>query len=338
MKHRVLTLLIVLLAALSIFLYEILWAPNTFEGDRFVIVSKGDSYTQVVNTMEEAGIIRNRFLFDIAGRILNLTTKMQIGKYRFRSGMSNKELLEDLRYGKTIELVTVTIPEGLKASRHAKIFVQALGIDSARYMSFVNDTAFVRSLNISAKSLEGYLMPNTYQLYWQTNEEDVIKEQVKEFWSAFNDTLRAVAEQAGRSITEVLTMASIVEKETSIDSERAIITGVYYNRLQKRMRLEADPTIQYMLEDGPRRLHYGDLQRESDYNTYRHYGLPPGPISNPGKASILAALYPEKSKFLFFVANGLGGHTFSRTYEEHQKAVKQFRKFRAEQEALKEEG
>ena len=301
-------------------------------------VSKGESFAQVVTTLENSGIIRNRKMFDLAGRILKLTTKMQIGMYHFRSGMSNKEILEDLRYGKTIEPVNVKIPEGLTATRVAKMFSHLLGIDSARYISLVHDTNFAQTLGIAAKSLEGYLMPNTYKLYWQADEEDIIRAQVQEFWYVVNDSLRVDAELSGKSINDFLTVASIIEKESSIDSERAIIAGVYYNRLQKQMRLEADPTVQYIIEDGPRRLHYTDLQRESEYNTYLHYGLPPGPINNPGKASILAAIYPQKSMFLFFVANGLGGHTFSRTYEEHQRAVRQFRKLRAEQDALKQEG
>ncbi len=338
MKRGLLILLGILIVAVGALVYEVLWAPNTFEGDRFVTVSKGDSYSQVVTALIDADIIRNRLLFDIAGRMLDLTTKMQIGKYRFVSGMSNKDVLEDLRYGKTIEFITVVIPEGLTAFRHAKIFSRTLGIDSTRYISLVNDSLFAQSLNIFTQSLEGYLMPSTYKLYWQADEESIIKEQVKQFWSVFDDSLRLEAERMGKSLNDILTIASIVEKETAVDSERALIAGVYYNRLQKRMRLQADPTVQYILEDGPRRLHYSDLQRESEYNTYLHYGLPPGPISNPGKAAILAAIYPEKNKFLFFVANGLGGHTFSRTYQEHQKAVKQFRKSRELQEAVKQEG
>ena len=338
MKRTLLVGLGVLIAAFALFVYEVLWAPNTFEGDRFVIVSKGDSYAKVVTAIEEAGIIRSRLLFEIAGRALDLTTKMQIGKYRFRSGMSNKEVLEDLRYGKTVELITVTIPEGLTATRHARIFARSLGIDSARYISLVNDTHFVSGLNIPTRNLEGYLMPTTYKLYWQTDEAEIIREQVRQLMAIFNDTVRARADSMGLSIDEVLTMASIVEKETSVDSERAMIAGVYYNRLRKKMRLQADPTVQYLLDDGPRRLRYTDLHLESDYNTYLHYGLPPGPVSNPGKAAILAALHPDKSKFLFFVANGFGGHTFTRTFKEHQKAIKRFRKMRAEREALKQEG
>ncbi|MBI4549142.1 MAG: endolytic transglycosylase MltG [Ignavibacteriae bacterium] len=338
MKQRLVILLLVVISAGLFFLYEILWAPNTFDGDRFIIVSKGETFQQVVDSLEHAGILRSRFLIDLAGRILGSTTKMQIGKYRFKSGMSNKEILEDLQYGKTIEAVTITIVEGLRASKQASLLARELGIDSARFMTFVHDSVFAESLVIDAHSLEGYLMPNTYNFYWQADEADIIKQMVGEFWTVFDDSFRAQAESLGKSINEILTLASIIELETAIDSERAIIAGVYYNRLRKGMRLQADPTIQYLLEDGPRPLRYSDLYLESAYNTYRHEGLPPGPINNPGKTSILAALYPASHKYLFFVANGLGGHRFSRTYNEHVRAVRQYRKFRAVQQAMKETG
>lgn len=338
MTSRLATIISVIVLLVLFGLYQVLWAPNTFSSDQFITVSKGESFRQVVDSLESHGIIRNRLLFDLAGRMLNLTTKMQVGKYRFKSGMSNKEILEDLRYGKTIELITVHIPEGMRVARQAFVFAHALGIDSARFMALAGDTIFLASLGIPANTVEGYLMPNTYKFYWQTDEEEIFRTIVAEFWKFFNDTLKAYAAARGRSINDILTVASIVEAETAVDSERAIVAGVYYNRLEKRMRLEADPTIQYILEDGPRRLRYSDLKRESAYNTYRHYGLPPGPINNPGKASILAALYPARHKYYFFVANGHGGHTFSKTYSEHRQAIQSYRKKREEQQAAKQEG
>ena len=336
MKGRLLQILVVILALGFFILYEILWAPNNFEGDRFIIVSKGETFQSVMDSLQNAGVIRNRTLFSVAGRMLELTTKMQINKYRFRSGMSNKEILEDLRYGKTIEAITVTLPEGLRAVRQARVLAHQLGIDSTRFLKFVTDSTFCRSMGVDAPTLEGYLMPNTYKLYWQMDEEEIVKQLVGEFWKFFNDSLQVVAQSQGQSLNEILTIASIVEGETSIDSERAMVAGVYYNRLEKRMPLQADPTVQYILDDGPRRLHYSDLQRESAYNTYIHKGLPPGPISNPGRESILAALSPKKHKYLFFVATGQGGHHFAKTFPEHLRAIHRYRKMREEQQAIKE--
>lgn len=153
---------------------------------------------------------------------------------------------------------------------------------------------------------------------------------VKGFKDFYVDSLKTRQEALKLTLNEVLTLASIVEGEAMLDEERAVIAGVYLNRLKKRMRLEADPTVQYAIPDGPRRLTYSDLRFNSPYNTYVHYGLPPGPINSPGRKSILAALYPQFHSFLYFVANGSGGHIFSRTYSEHQKAVQSYRKMRRE--------
>ncbi len=328
MKRRLLIVLGCVVIACAIGTYLVLWVPNTFEGDRFIIVSKGENFSQVMDSLQQAGIIRVRSLFSAAGRILGLTTKMQIGKYRFKSGMSNKDILEDLRYGKTIETITVVLPEGIRATRMAKILSHQLGIDSARFVSLVHDSLFVEKLGVRGPSLEGYLFPSTYRLYWQEDEADIIKLLVQEFWLFFNDSLRFVVSEKNVTLNEVITIASIVEGETAVDSERVLIAGVYYNRLRRGMRLEADPTVEYILGDESRRLRYSDLYRESPYNTYRHPGLPPGPISNPGKASILAALSPKKHRYLYFVANGTGGHTFSVNYQQHLRAARKYRKLR----------
>jgi UPF0755 protein len=326
MKQRRNIILALIAVLFFFFVYEIFWAPNTFENDRFIIVSKGENFSQVADSLQHAGIIRNRFLFVFAGRVLNLTTRMQIGKYRFKSGMSNKEILEDLRLGKTIEFITVTVPEGLKATRVARIYARTLGIDSSRFMLFVNNSEFAQSLGAGSNTLEGYLMPKTYKFYWQEDEGVIAEEMVEQFWNIFDDSLRSSIGVRGFSLHEILTLASIIEAETAIDSERTLVAGVYYNRLKKNMRIEADPTVQYIIEDGPRRLRYSDLHRESPYNTYRHYGLPPGPINNPGKASIIAALYPKRHRYLYFVANGQGGHTFSKTFADHQRAKQKYKK------------
>jgi UPF0755 protein len=308
----------------------ILWAPNTFEGDRVITVSKGDSFRQIEDTLVTSGVIRNRFLFNLAARILGSTRRMQIGRYRFRSGMSNTRILEDLEYGKSVELVAVTLPEGLRARRVAALFGRNLGLDTALFMGLVRDSSFAARMGIDAPTLEGYLLPGTYKFYWQEPEETVLTAMTGAFRRFFDDSLRAEALRHGLSVHQAVTLASIIEAETSVDSERAKISGVYSNRLRKRMRLQADPTVQYIIEDGPRRLTYADLSRSSPYNTYRNAGLPPGPINNPGRASIIAAVSPQRHGFYFFVANGEGGHSFSRTYAEHLREVRKYQRRRAE--------
>ena len=319
------------------FLYEMFWAPNGFHGDRFVIVSKGANFSQVADSLQKVGVIRNRLLFTLAGKILGYATRIQFGKYRFRGGMSNKEILLDLRFGYTVEPIIVRVPEGLRATRLARLLVRDLGIDSARFMTLVGDSAFASSLRLDAQTLEGYLMPNTYEFYWQADEKTIIEEMVDEFHRTVGDTLRSKVCSLKSNVNALLTIASIIEGETSIDSERVLVSGVYYNRLKRGMRLQADPTIQYIIGNGPRRLVRSDLETNSAYNTYLHAGLPPGPVNNPGKAAILAALNPKKHSFLYFVANGKGGHRFSKTFAEHEHAVRQYRKWKEEQQEMKKE-
>ncbi len=338
MKRYLLFTLVALILIVGGSIAFILWYPNSFEGDRFVTVSKGQNFSQVADSLKRAGVIRNTFSFQAAGRILGLTTRMQIGRYRFRPGMSNAEILEDLRHGRTTETILVVIPEGLSAVRQARLLSHRLGIDSARFVSLVDDSGFARTLGVPSISLEGYLLPGAYRMDWQEDEEAIVKEMVGAFWLFFNDSLRAIAGQRGYNVDEVVTMASIVEGETSIDTERAIIAGVYYNRLKRHMRLEADPTIEYILPDGPRPLRLTDLDRPSPYNTYRNYGLPPAPINNPGKASLLAALSPRKHRYLFFVAKGDGGHQFSLTYDQHLRAIRKLHNVRTFRKLVKEEG
>ena len=180
MKNRSIILITILLVV-GFFVYQIFWAPNKFRGDRIIIVSKGETFSEVVDSLQEKGVIRSRLLFELAGRIRGLTTRMQIGKYRFKSGMSNVDILQDLREGKSVEMVIVTIQEGLPVTKLAKLLKRELGLDSTRFLQLVQDEDFIRSVNVSAKSLEGYLMPSTYNFFWQSDEGEVIKELINTF-------------------------------------------------------------------------------------------------------------------------------------------------------------
>src|SRR5579871_6051414 len=157
MIKKLLIILGVLLILAAGSLYEILLAPNTFDGDRFITVSKGESFRSVIDSLEKAGVIRNRILFDLAGRIEKLTTTMQIGKYRFKSGMSNRDILHDIHTGLTVEMIIVTIPEGLRPQKQAKLFAQKLGVDSARFMELVGDSLFAEQVGVHSGNLIGYL-------------------------------------------------------------------------------------------------------------------------------------------------------------------------------------
>jgi UPF0755 protein len=333
-KFVVLSAVVIAVAVAGWFLY-VFFGGNWWEGtmERSLYVSRGQSFASIVDSLDARGIIRNKSLFVFVAKISGGVARLHVGKYVFRSGVSNNEIYQELRTGRGSSLISVTVPEGLQAKHQARLFSHALGIDSTRFVTVVHDALFARSLGIESGSLEGYLLPDTYWFMWQQDEKDIIRKMVEAFKQFYADSLRERARTYGWTTNQVLALASIVEGETRIASERTIVAGVYHNRLRKGMKLEADPTIQFILGDGPRRVLYSDLRIDDPYNTYLHVGLPPGAVNNPGRATILATLYPSQHMYLYFVANGSGGHWFSRTYEEHQRYVRMYRRIRARQHA-----
>lgn len=312
--------------------FWIFWWPNIFSdpSQRIVTISRGTSFSAVIDSLDAQGMIHSKIAMKVAGRILGWSKELKVGRYYFNSGVSNYSMLRDFKDGTSRRMIAVSIPEGVRMRTIARRFGSELGVDSARIMYYCTDSAEVQSFGLEGRTLEGYLLPDTYLFQWQTDEREIVERLVESFKDFYRDSLVERQEELGMTMAQLLAFASIVEGEAQLDSERTIIAGVYHNRLKKRMRLEADPTIQYVLNDGPRRLLYRDLKIESPYNTYLYYGLPPGPINNPGRAAILAALYPAKHQYLFFVADGKGGHVFSRSYSDHQRAVRTYRRVRRE--------
>lgn len=327
--------ILVALLAGGIWLYQAFWGSNTFPDgkDKVFTVSRGQSFGAIVDSLEARGIIRSRSLFVFVSKVTGGTSKILVGRYVFASGISNASIYQSLRTGRGNTLIPVTIPEGLMARVQAKLFFRAVGIDSARYLSLVYDESFAHSLGVDAPSLEGFLFPETYEFYWEPDEKDVIRRQVDLFQKFYTDSLQTRTRELGWTTVQLLAFASIVEGEAVLNDERPVISGVYHNRLRKGMKLDADPTIQYIIANGPRRILYADLQLDSPYNTYLYAGLPPGPVNNPGRSSILAALFPTSHNYLFFVANGKGGHWFTSTYAEHMRHVRMYRRMRAKREA-----
>jgi UPF0755 protein len=316
-------------------LYYIFLLPNYHHDSRgkLVTISRGASFRIVVDSLVEAGVIRNKWSFELAGRILGYTKSIKVGKYLFISGQSNFDILRDISYGKSRFIIPVTIPEGWPLEKIAHRFEHDLGIDEQLFLSLCQNENFIHDQGIDAKSIEGYLLPDTYSFYWQTDEQEILIRILNGFKHFYNDSLTKKQDELGKTQLEILTLASIVEAESNVDEERPRVAGVYWNRLKKQMRLEADPTVQYALGE-ERRLKFLDLDINSPYNTYRRLGLPPGPINNPGKLSILATLYPEKHDFLFFVATGIGGHRFAKNYNDHQKNIRMYHRTKRELKQL----
>jgi UPF0755 protein len=198
------------------------------------------------------------------------------------------------------------------------------------YSVLFKDLIFMKEFDIKASSLEGYLFPDTYYFFEGTSSRKVLVTMIDEFWKNFNKTFIERTNELGFTVHEVVTLASIIEGEALLDKERAIISSVYHNRLKKRMKLQADPTIQYLIPGNPKALSLRDLKRVSPYNTYLNYGLPPGPINNPGLESIRAALYPASTDYLYFVAQGDGSHVFTTNQQDHLKAKKLYKQYKRE--------
>ncbi len=294
----------------------------------YFIIQRGMRLHQIADSLQREGIIPDRDQFLFAARLIDRHQPLKAGKYALTPGLSLKELLRLLRSGKSME-ERVTLPEGKTAEEFAAILARALDLNPQEFLQAVADTALARTLGIAAPGLEGYLYPDTYHFYWGATPREVVAMLVREFQRRLDDTLRAHIAASGLSLHEIVTLASIIEGEAVIDSERAIISAVYHNRLRAGMRLQADPTIQYILPGPPRRLLFRDLEIDSPYNTYLYAGLPPGPVNNPGIASIRAAAKPAAEGYLYFVAHGDGSHVFSYTLQQHLNAKADFDRVRA---------
>jgi UPF0755 protein len=318
--------------AAAAYVYNVFYGANDFDAEKGIFfVSKGDQWEDIVDSLVAGGVIRNRALFDFVVRVYRKGKTPIVGKYEFKRGISNAAVYHSLIYGRNIVPINVVLKEGRRLHYYARAFHRTIGIDTSKFLNLATDPPFVHSLGVDANTLEGYLFPNTYAFNWQTSEEDILKRLVQQTTNVFDDSLKARARELKMTMHEILTLASIIEGEAFLDDERPIISGVYHNRLNKGMRLEADPTIQYIISDGPRRILFRDLEIKSPYNTYMNSGLPPGPICSPRLASILAALYPAHHQYYFFVANGRGGHWFARDFAAHQVNVRKFQRERAAQ-------
>lgn len=292
-----------------------------------ITIPKGASLHDISHILEESGVIENARLFIYAAKYMSAEKNLKAGQYLLPAHASNYQILRTLQKA-VPQSIRITIPEGKDINYIARLIKFKLPIDTADFIQAVSDSAFAAQLGIKAPSLLGYLMPNTYFFNHGMDERDFIRVMVREFKKNFNEELQLRAKELGFTIHQITTLASIIEGETAEEDERYYVSAVYHNRLKKNMSLQADPTIQFIIPDGPRRLYKKDLEINSPYNTYKFKGLPPGPINNPGKASILAALYPASVDYLYMVADGSGKHIFSKTLAEHLKAKTQLDKLR----------
>jgi UPF0755 protein len=324
----------VLLAVLAFggWLAWALMQPVTPAGQTFVLLHPGYSTRRIASELKSAGVIRSENAF-VLWHYLRRKRSLKAGEYLFDKTATSVEVHRRLVHG-DVYFHTVVIPEGYNIFDIAQA-IQSAGLGSSEEFLKVatSDTALIADLAPEAKTLEGFLFPNTYEFTRMQTMHDMAAAMVKEFRQVAKEiglTVESQGDGAQKSdIQQTVTLASIIEKETAAPEERALVASVYYNRMGKHGVLQADPSIIYaeLLQGSySGALHHADMQFDSAYNTYTHAGLPPGPIGNPGKTSLEAAMHPANTDYFYFVSNGNGHHRFARSLEEHNKNVDAYRK------------
>ncbi|MEE8585506.1 MAG: endolytic transglycosylase MltG [Acidobacteriota bacterium] len=302
--------------------------PHPFQEEILVDIPPGASLGQIAQKLQAQGVVRSALLFRWYSAAFSLSTRLQAGEYLFDHPMSLVEVTEKLHRG-DIHYRKLVIREGLDLGEIVQHLESQGWGSSDRFEELARDPSPIAGLDPQAEDLEGYLFPDTYHLTRDMNEFQVVSLMLERFRSSWSEERRRRAQELGMSLRQVLTLASLIEKETSLAAERPLVSSVFHNRLQRNMKLACDPTVIYAVKrvkpyDGI--LHRSDLQLDSPYNTYLYPGLPPGPISNAGLQSIAAALYPADTDYLYFVSRNDGSHVFSRTYRQHARAVQEFQR------------
>ena len=282
----------------------------------------------IAHMLREKGLIRSVSYFNLVSELLGYSKNFKAGRHVLSGVKSVHEaahLFTEIPPGPPD--IKVTIFEGLNIKEISSILASVTSIDSSDFVKLAVDKNVAIELGVDNDTLEGYLYPDTYFVRHDTKPIEVVTRMIDRFNSVFNDSLKKRASELGMSINEVVTLASIIETEAQLEEERPIISSVFHRRLELGRPLEANPTIQYALGSRRRGLKE-DLEIDSPFNTYTNPGLPPGPIASPGEKSLIAALYPADTKYLYFMANGKGGHVFSKSLNEHIRAIRQYNRVR----------
>jgi UPF0755 protein len=315
--RKLFTILLLTLLCVGAWLGWATLVPLQLPGAKSVVLRPGYGTRRIAAELKNAGVIRSSDAF-VVWHYFHKSRSLKAGEYRFEKAADVREVHSRLARG-DIFVHTLVIPEGFTMFDIANSIQDAgLGSRDEFLATAKSSTELISDLDPEAQSLEGYLFPDTYHLTRAQNLRDILGLMVKRFRQ------EAAAIALTGDLHRVVTMASIVEKETAVADERPLVASVYYNRLSKRIALDADPSIIYAkLLDGSYQgaLHHGDTQMNSPYNTYRHAGLPPGPIANPGRSALEAAMHPATSDFYYFVSDGNGHHRFSHSLEEHNHNV-----------------
>ena len=292
-----------------------------------VEIEAGMTARHIGDILAKQGLIRSAIAFECLARLRGTAHQLEAGIYELSGSSSKDEILRSLLKAPLL-LERLTIPEGLTRHQTAGLIASLSLVDSSRFLSLTEDGDFIKRTGLNASDLEGYLFPETYFFESDATEEEIIAAMLNQFFRVFTDSLFDRLDEMGMSLHEAVTLASLIELEAVAENERPIISSIFQRRLGFDRRLESCATVEYALGVHKQRLTNQDLKVDSPYNTYIHRGLPPGPIGSPGRASILAALFPSDTDYLYFVARGDGTHKFSRTNKEHVAAKRAIRRER----------
>jgi UPF0755 protein len=308
-----------------------LWAEvpyRGYAGSRLILEIPRQSAQEVLEILQERGVVRPGPFGRIYLKLTGHAGDLKAGEYLFEGPMTAPQVLEKLVRGE-IYYHKVTVPEGLRSAEIVAVFQrEGFGSEEEFHAAF-QDTSRIADLDPEANDLEGYLFPDTYYLARGTGAREVMGQMVSHHLSLWTPEWLRQARSVGLTPRQAVTLASLIEKETARADERALVSSVFHNRLEKGMRLQCDPTIIYALAMRSRYrgvITRRDLELDSRYNTYAYPGLPPGPIANPGKGSLEAALFPDRSEYLYFVSMNNGRHTFSTNLQEHSRAVQKYQR------------
>jgi UPF0755 protein len=324
------TLLLLFSCGLAVW-YERALAPVAPPGAPAVEVqiARGSSSAEIAEQLRQAGLLRSALAFRIYLYLQDMERKLKAGEYQLSPSLSAPEIARTLTTG-SVARYRVTIPEGYTLKQICARLVEAGLVDRERFWEVAAkasfDYDFLRDGPPGSQRLEGFLFPDTYYFTRDMTEEEIIATMLRRFRQAFTPEMEQRSRELSLTVRQVVTLASLVEREAKLERERPLVAAVFHNRLRLGMKLESCATVQYLLDEPKPVLREEDTRIPSPYNTYLHAGLPPGPIASPGLSSILAALYPAQVPYLYFVANPDGSHTFSRTYSAHLAARRAARK------------
>lgn len=301
---------------------------NYSQVEKVLWIAPRTSSREIALQLEQEGVIRHRLLFLLYVKTLKWSSHLQAGEYCFQNVLTIPEVADRLIQG-LVHYREVTIPEGYSIFEIPEVFLQAGLIPSKTFAAAFKNVDLIADLAPDATNLEGFLFPDTYRWTRQTLFEDLIRQMTERFREVVSSHLLSKIDENPFNLKQIVTLASLIEKETAVDSERPLVSAVFHNRLTRRIPLQCDPTVIYATKlRGTFRgkIFQSDLDFDSPYNTYSVAGLPPGPIANPGLKSLLAAVQPAKVKYLYFVSDNQGGHVFSETLSQHQRAVTKYRR------------